>query len=488
MDNKENEVVYLHLDDIIPNRFQPRQVFDEKALKELAVSIKEHGVIQPIIVRNIGNKYEIIAGERRYKASAMAGLTTIPAIIRNLDDKESSKVALLENLQRKNLNPIEEAKTYQKILELDQMTQEELAKTMGKSQSAVANKLRLLSLTDEVQDALLKEQISERHARTLLNAKDVDTQKKLLKEVIDNKLTVRELEEKINPKDKITESDFDKLLNQANQADNTQQATMNATMPKVEPLNIDNQAIPSTPISNDFNNSVGIDYSTPPKFIDYDVPNINDNLESTANKSIDINAIKDNAKDINAEIPSTNINEFLKTAPTQAEEPKQDTSSFKFFSPIDEEPKKEEQKQEETTSMFEAPAPSNAPFINDNPFNLGGDTKDLKDATSTSMDSLLAGVNNSNNNENKEQTPNIPQVDTFNNPFAHNPIFSDNIKDQENIIANNKPKYNLNESINLVRETLKKIEESGFKVDSEETDLINNYQITIKISKENNNS
>ena len=118
MDNKENEVVYLHLDDIIPNRFQPRQVFDEKALKELAVSIKEHGVIQPIIVRNIGNKYEIIAGERRYKASAMAGLTTIPAIIRNLDDKESSKVALLENLQRKNLNPIEEAKTYQKILEL----------------------------------------------------------------------------------------------------------------------------------------------------------------------------------------------------------------------------------------------------------------------------------------------------------------------------------------------------------------------------------
>ena len=118
MDNKENEVVYLHLDDIIPNRFQPRQVFDEKALKELAVSIKEHGVIQPIIVRNIGNKYEIIAGERRYKASAMAGLTTIPAIVRNLDDKESSKVALLENLQRKNLNPIEEAKTYQKILEL----------------------------------------------------------------------------------------------------------------------------------------------------------------------------------------------------------------------------------------------------------------------------------------------------------------------------------------------------------------------------------
>ena len=137
------EVVYLYLDDIIPNRFQPREVFDERPLKELAVSIKEHGVIQPIIVRKVNDKYEIIAGERRYKASALAGLTKIPAIIRDLDDKESSKVALLENLQRKNLNAIEEAKTYQKILEIDEMTQEELAKTMGKSQSAVANKLRL---------------------------------------------------------------------------------------------------------------------------------------------------------------------------------------------------------------------------------------------------------------------------------------------------------------------------------------------------------
>lgn len=194
----KDEVVQLYLDDIIPNRFQPREVFDEKALKELAVSIKEHGVIQPIIVRNVNGKYEIIAGERRYKASALAGMTRIPAIIRNLDDKESSKVALLENLQRKNLNPIEEARTYQKILEIDQMTQEELAKTMGKSQSSVANKLRLLSLPDEVQDALLKEQISERHARALLNVTDAKKQSDLLKKVINNKMTVRALEEEIN--------------------------------------------------------------------------------------------------------------------------------------------------------------------------------------------------------------------------------------------------------------------------------------------------
>lgn len=197
MNDGKDEVVQLYLDDIIPNRFQPREVFDEKALKELAVSIKEHGVIQPIIVRNVNGKYEIIAGERRYKASALAGMTKIPAIIRNLDDKESSKVALLENLQRKNLNPIEEARTYQKILEIDQMTQDELAKTMGKSQSAVANKIRLLSLPDEVQSALLKEQISERHARSLLNITDPKKQKDMLKKVIDNKMSVRQLEDEI---------------------------------------------------------------------------------------------------------------------------------------------------------------------------------------------------------------------------------------------------------------------------------------------------
>ena len=193
----KDEVVQLYLDDIIPNRFQPREVFDETALKELAVSIKEHGVIQPIIVRNVNGKYEIIAGERRYKASALAGLTKIPAIIRNLDDKESSKVALLENLQRRNLNPIEEARTYQKILELDEMTQEELAKTMGKSQSSVANKLRLLSLPDTIQDALLKERISERHARALLNVKDAKVQQELMDKVVSTKMSVRALEEEI---------------------------------------------------------------------------------------------------------------------------------------------------------------------------------------------------------------------------------------------------------------------------------------------------
>ena len=127
-------------------------------------------------------------------------MTKIPAIVRDLDDKETSKVALLENLQRRNLNPVEEAKTYQKILELDQMTQDELAKTMGKSQSAVANKLRLLALPDEIQEALLKEKISERHARSLLNLEGAEKQKEMLKKIIENKMTVRQVEDEIKGK------------------------------------------------------------------------------------------------------------------------------------------------------------------------------------------------------------------------------------------------------------------------------------------------
>ena len=190
----DKEVVELYLDDIIPNRFQPREVFNQEALQDLATSIREHGIIQPIIVRKIGDKYEIIAGERRYKASTLAGLTKIPAIIRNLDDKEASKVALLENLQRRDLSPIEEARTYQKILEIDDMTQEALGKTMGKSQASIANKMRLLSLPDEVQEALLNEQISERHARALLAITNKEDQVKWLDRIIKERLTVRQLD------------------------------------------------------------------------------------------------------------------------------------------------------------------------------------------------------------------------------------------------------------------------------------------------------
>ena len=195
--NLDSNVLQVPIEDIIPNRFQPRLSFDDKALQELSNSIKQHGIIQPLVLRTLGDKYEIIAGERRYKAATMAGLTSVPAVIAEIDDNTSAEVALVENVQRKDLTPIEEAKSYKNILDKGYMTQEELAKKMGLSQSAVANKLRLLNLAEEVQEALLNEKISERHARALLMVESQSEQEKWLKRILEERLTVRQLDMEI---------------------------------------------------------------------------------------------------------------------------------------------------------------------------------------------------------------------------------------------------------------------------------------------------
>ena len=193
----EEKILQVPIEDIIPNRFQPRLAFDDASLTDLAASIKQHGIIQPLVLRRKNDKYEIIAGERRYKAARMAGLVSVPAIISNLSDQASAEVAIVENVQRKDLTAIEEARSYQTLLEKGYMTQEELAKKMGLSQSAVSNKLRLLSLDESVQQAVIKEQISERHARSLLKIKDSEMQKVLLNKIISERLTVKQLEDEI---------------------------------------------------------------------------------------------------------------------------------------------------------------------------------------------------------------------------------------------------------------------------------------------------
>ncbi len=192
--NHETGVIQVHIEDIIPNRFQPRLNFDEQGLKELSDSIKEHGIIQPLVLRRLGDKYEIIAGERRYKAAQLAGLSTVPAVISNIDDNTSAEVALVENIQRRDLTSIEEARSYKNLLDKGYLTQEQLAKKMGLSQPAIANKLRLLNLDEEVQQALLEEKISERHARTLLSIKNKEEQKEWLHRIINERLTVRQLD------------------------------------------------------------------------------------------------------------------------------------------------------------------------------------------------------------------------------------------------------------------------------------------------------
>jgi ParB family transcriptional regulator, chromosome partitioning protein len=195
---KNEGISEIPTDDIIPNRFQPRTIFDDEKIEELSRTIHIHGIIQPIVVRPLEDgRFEIIAGERRWRAMKKLGWDTVPAIIRDLNDTETASVALIENLQREELSPIEEAMAYGKLLELHQLTQEALAQRLGKGQSTIANKLRLLKLPQEVQDALLNKTITERHARSLIPLKDPEKQVKLLAEIIEKNLNVKQTEDRV---------------------------------------------------------------------------------------------------------------------------------------------------------------------------------------------------------------------------------------------------------------------------------------------------
>ena len=505
----QNEIVYLYLDDIIPNRFQPREVFDDEALKELAISIKEHGVIQPIIVRQVNNKYEIIAGERRYKASTMAGLTKIPAIIKNLDDKESSKVALIENLQRKDLTPIEEARTYQKILELENgMTQEGLAQTMGKTQSAVSNKLRLLSLPEEVQHALLNEQISERHARCLLNLEDKGQQIRLLDKVISTRMTVKELEKEIKMyREQGSNSSFG--FGYQNVPDDT----------------IEEKVIPYTATSSDLNPT-----------------------------EVDINRIRENSVDINpmSNRQQVNVNELMNSG-------NENSSDLKFVPEF-----KNDNEDNEESGNVKSINSNIFNYNSSNDFNNDGNINDMVPnnsvsipVTNTDSSGLFGGIPLVNELPSMNFASNNNNLEDKNNNFGlefNNKFMSNNLNTPDNSTSNNSPfsnfggnvvnqalsdipSMNINNnfmdsnvesskpdlmgnpsstSANLVhggqssipdlmggglkvgvtskatvmdvvanvRTCVKEIENTGFTVSIEELDIMDEYQILIKINKE----
>ncbi len=445
----KDEVVQLYLDDIIPNRFQPREVFDEKALKELAVSIKEHGVIQPIIVRSVNGKYEIIAGERRYKASALAGLTKIPAIIRDLDDKESSKVALLENLQRKNLNPIEEARTYQKILEIDEMTQEELAKTMGKSQSAVANKIRLLSLPEEIQDALLKEQISERHARTLLNLQDPEEQKMMLKKVIDNKMSVRSLEDEIkemHPKEEKMSKDT------SNDIASSDFVNSSPLMPTAElPKDTSNFGKVTIAPPTD-----GEEQNTSHKFINYgEIEKDDDNDDNSeeggslfdlpsSTAPVDVDKIKEDAIDIESREPDGgDLDSLLNLG-----NPSASSAPNSFITPAEKIVKTDngEEDSETISNYFQMPE-------------FDSDTNSTPILSPMDNNMFLSSPPPK---EEKEETPELKPLKSF---------------DAE---TNN---YTIEQATDKIRALVKELIEKGVKINTDEMNFEKSYQIIIKIDK-----
>ena len=216
---KNKQIQDIELDKIVPNRYQPRRKFSDDSIKELAETLDKDGLLQPIVVREDGeDQYEIIAGERRYRAAKSLNWETIPAIVNNMNDDQAASLALIENLQREDLNPIDEAKAYTNLMKLNDLTQTALAKDMGKSQSYVANKLRLLKLDDDVQKALVEGKITARHGRALLNLSD-DDQERVLKEIEERGLNVKQTEEiakdvnaYFNPKPKEKETKRERVV------------------------------------------------------------------------------------------------------------------------------------------------------------------------------------------------------------------------------------------------------------------------------------
>lgn len=427
----EENIIQVPVESIIPNRFQPRLQFDEEGLKELSESIRQHGIIQPLVLRRLGDKYEIIAGERRYKASQMAGLKTVPAVISDIDDNASAEIALVENIQRKNLSSIEEAKSYKKLLDRGYMTQEQLAEKLGVSQSSISNKMRLLNLAPEVQEALLGQKISERHARSLLNI-PIEEQTKWLDKIIRERLTVRQLDMEIKKVKGDTVEDIP-LVTPKKDVDTIM---ANAVDLKIEPAPKEAE-------------SLEIDEKEP--FI---IPNKFFNFleDESANMKMDV-PVNDYA--------NNSISENIETLDDLLNDEKNTTSSIQsssetIASPPVEEPIINEQSIEDITPTFD---PMNQ-ATQQNPFTF------INQTDTSSANNVIEEI---------DTTPENPVIDPMDSVIQLEPNYNQFIEEKQGI--------DLKTAINEIRELVNNLNERGFTISLDELDLDNKYQINIEINK-----
>ncbi len=495
--NLESGVLQVHVEDIIPNRFQPRLNFDEQGLKELADSIREHGIIQPLVLRKLGEKFEIIAGERRYKAAQLVGLTTVPAVIANIDDNKSAEVALVENVQRRDLTAIEEARSYKNLLDKGYLTQEQLAKRMGLSQPAVANKLRLLNLDEEVQQALLEERISERHARTLLSLNDKAAQREWLHRVINERLTVRQLDielKKIRPIDETPVSESDEggdvpLVSaipsiediKANAMD-FREANRLGTQQPVEQLeeldvleetntNVETLDMAPTPQPSPFNTPISEDsFTTATTIPEFNIATPNSSSTLYSNDSFDT-------------FDTQNDNKFFSIDPLPSNEPM--VSAKDFFNPTS-----NMTTTKDNMEVFDA-EPNKTEFVND--LSISAPIVDNKPTPAQPMDNM----NNHDYNDiddidiNSNNKFFTPIQDNSNIPMLQTKL--DNDVDPMAAVDNlvNTPQsqkvsgMDLKDAIATVRSCIEGLGASGFYIDVEEIDFDSNYQITMRIHKDN---
>ncbi len=535
------EVLILNLDDVLPNRFQPRIKFNEQNILELADSIREHGVIQPIVVRKIADKYEIIAGERRYKASILAGKTTIPAIVTNLDDRNSAEIALIENVQRQDLTPIEEAISYKKILDMGYINQASLAEKLGKTQSTIANKLRLLNLADEVQEALLEEKISERHARSLLKL-NKEGQLKMLDRIMNERMTVRKTDEEIM-----------KILNGTNTDDDT------STTLKIEPQGA---VVQPAKEEQSVSNPVTVDYnvSSSPKLEDVIIQNPVETSNAMEEKNntihpgfMDIDKIESQAQDIFQSIdlkqpkedpilevkpeeleinsepiaPMTqpSVNEEVNPI-VEIEEPKPMVG--RFFNMINMNPQSKanpdyvsDLEEKEVNMDFNKPMDNPQPDFQFSPFTAPEPVVQPEEKISsveTKKEDLNANQFIAQPNFGNPNAMNVPINSSIENegdmlqtinPYTltDDSEFTEPVHSQvempnpnQNILNNNMnheiqplmvndaetvtPNVDMKTVINTIRDCVSKVESYGYIVDEEEMDLEDTYQVTITINKQ----
>lgn len=479
--NLESGVLQVHIEDIIPNRFQPRLNFDEQGLKELSDSIKEHGIIQPLVLRKLGDKYEIIAGERRYKAAQIAGLSTVPAVIANIDDNKSAEVALVENVQRRDLTAIEEARSYKSLLDKGYLTQEQLAKRMGLSQPSIANKLRLLNLDEEVQQALLEEKISERHARTLLSLNDKAAQREWLHRIINERLTVRQLDIELK-----------KLRN--NDDEDDEGIPLVSGMPSVEEIK-----------ANAVDISVANRMPEPPVTVEQPetLETLEEPMTPVANNPFPTFSANASLEPTPGFTTATTVPDFNITSPTSA--------SSLYPNPI---PPVEENKFFGNSGMniFDNPIPPQNMNNNFVPLSQDAPNKSLEIFDDQSLNTVTQPQepqplevpsntpaqaqpfqNNLNNpmdfNFNNRffpdpplNTPNVP----VNQPLEKEVDPMDAVSKLENPNQPSTPegKLDLKEAIAFMRKNIEELGEKGFYIDVEEIDFDSNYQITMRIHKD----
>ena len=524
---KEKKVVEIKVEDILPNRFQPRIKFDEVAINDLSASIKEHGVIQPLVVRKIGDKFEIIAGERRYKASVMAGLETVPAIVTDLNDKDSAEVALIENVQRQNLTPIEEAVSYKKILDMGYLTQEQLADKLGKSQSSIANKLRLLNLDDDVQEALLNGQISERHARSLLKLPDSKKQVEMLDRIIDERLTVRRTDEEI-----------DKMLNDLFSSNDFRDNDGNEDIEQTQPLKFNfeteeekenvfdkdkeddeekeslfgpinssptdffglNQDIMSDPDEDkEEDEDSDEDESDDDAVYEKTFEPIKDEYENRFDNAsfVDIDKIENEAEDLYPKEEQKDINSFLE--PTLLMDDIDDVKPLETTEQMEDpinnnvEPIEENKEEQKSIELDEGMRPGKF-------FNLFNSIDDTEEPNY----SAIFGVNKEEEKEIKEdqETEEILNSDVENNnldenikeEYKPNDIENNNSEFEEIIPQkleaeditsqnNNEESSNIDLALEKIRAYAEELRKLGIDMNIEESDFENKYQITINIDK-----